>query len=52
MLAGSSRKDAEVTQVSFRGSELRSLRSDQVSVLHPHTWARQAFARDACRDRG
>lgn len=52
VLAGSSQQDAEVTQVSFRGGDLRGLTADQVLVRHSHTWSRQAFARDACRDRG
>ncbi|MGC4111293.1 MAG: hypothetical protein QM747_12885 [Nocardioides sp.] len=48
VLAQSSTTDAEVTQVSFRGRELRGLSPGQVLIRDSQVSTRAAFDHDAC----
>jgi hypothetical protein len=48
VLGESSQQDVEVTQVSFRGRALQSLKPGQVLVRNSHVWSRDRFEREAC----
>ncbi|MEO7980917.1 MAG: hypothetical protein ABI807_08515 [Sporichthyaceae bacterium] len=48
VLGLSSGADAEVTQVDFRGRDLRALDPAHVLVRHARTWTRERFDRHAC----
>jgi hypothetical protein len=49
VLGQASARDAEVTQVSFRGRALRDLEPGQVLVRNSQVWSRRQFERQACR---
>lgn len=48
VLGQASVADAEVTQVDFRGRDLRALDPAHVLVRHARTWTRERFDRHAC----
>ncbi len=48
VLGQASAADAEVTQVDFRGRDLRALDPEHVLVRHARTWTRERFDRHAC----
>jgi hypothetical protein len=48
VLAQSSQKDVEVTQVSFHGRALRRLKPGQVLVRNSQVWSRHQFEQAAC----
>jgi hypothetical protein len=48
VLGQASRRDAEVTQVSFRGREVRDLEPGQVLVKSSQVWSLERFEQEAC----